>query len=208
MSANATRKGKFMSYENQIKEYLDNSGGIITSKYCRENEIPTIYLSRLLKIGKLKKVKNGIYITEDGDYDELYFLQYQYTKAIFSYETALFLLGKTDKIPWNIDVTVYNGYKFNEKPDGVNVNYVKKSIYGLGTIEKKTIYGNVVKTYSYERILCDFVSNKEKMDIEVYVKLIRSYSDYKDKDIYSLQEISTKMGIADKVREIMEVVYE
>ncbi|WP_243446720.1 hypothetical protein [Criibacterium bergeronii] len=46
------------------------------------------------------------------------------------------------------------------------------------------------------------------MDIEVYVKLIRSYSDYKEKDIHSLQEISKKMGIEDKVREIMEVAYE
>lgn len=197
-----------MYYENQIKEYLDNSGGIITSQYCRENEIPTIYLSRLSRDGKLMKVKNGIYITEDGDYDELFFLQYQYTKAIFSYETALFLLGQTDKIPWTLDVTVYNGYKFNEKPDGVNVNYVKKSIYDLGIIEKNTMFGNIVKTYSYERILCDFISNKEKMDIEVYVKIIRSYSDYKDKDIHSLQEISEKMGIENKVREIMEVVYE
>ncbi|WP_243123053.1 hypothetical protein [Criibacterium bergeronii] len=46
------------------------------------------------------------------------------------------------------------------------------------------------------------------MDIEVYVKLIRSYSDYKEKDIHSLQEISKKMGIEDKVSEIMEVAYE
>lgn len=46
------------------------------------------------------------------------------------------------------------------------------------------------------------------MDIEVYIKLVRSYSDYKEKDIYFLNEIATKMGIADKVREIMEVVYE
>ncbi len=197
-----------MNYRKQIEIHLKESGGIITSAYCRENNIPTVYLSRLAKEGKLFRVQKGIYIIEDGDYDEYYFFQYQYKKAIFSYETALFLLGVTDKIPWRIDVTVYNGYKFNEKQDTLNINYVKKSIYNLGIIQKKTMFGNIVNVYSYERILCDFISNKEKMDTEVYVKLIRSYFKYKDKDIHSLYEIARKMGIEDKVREVMEVVYE
>lgn len=197
-----------MNYRKQIEIHLKKSGGIITSAYCRENNIPTVYLSRLAKEGKLFRVQKGMYITKDGDYDEYYFFQYQYRKAIFSYETALFLLGVTDKIPWRIDVTVYNGYKFNEKQDTLNINYVKKSIYNLGIIQKKTMFGNIVNVYSYERILCDFISNKEKMDVEVYVKLIRSYSKYKDKDIHSLYEIARKMGIEDKVKEVMEVVYE
>ena len=197
-----------MNYRKQIEIHLKKSGGIITSAYCRENNIPTVYLSRLAKEGKLFRVQKGIYIIEDGDYDEYYFFQYQYKKAIFSYETALFLLGVTDKIPWRIDVTVYNGYKFNEKQDTLNINYVKKSIYNIGIIQKKTMFGNIVNVYSYERILCDFISNKEKMDTEVYVKLIRYYFKYKDKDIHSLYEIARKMGIEDKVREVMEVVYE
>lgn len=197
-----------MNYKEQISNYLKNSGGIITSTYCRENNIPTVYLSRLAQDGKLIKVDTGIYMTEDGDYDEYYFFQHKYKKAVFSYETALYILGETDKIPWTIDVTVYSGYKFNEKQSNVNVHYVKKSIYDLGIIQKTTMFGNTVNIYSYERILCDFIYNKEKMDPEVYVKLIRSYSDYKEKDIHSLYEISAKMGISDKVKEIMEVIYE
>lgn len=147
-------------------------------------------------------------MTKDGDYDEYYFFQHQYKKAIFSYETALYLLGQTDKIPWNIDVTVYNGYKFNEKPNGFNVHYVKKPIYDLGVTQKPTMFGNKVKVYSYERTLCDFIAHKEEMDIEVYVKLIRSYSSYEERDVHSLYDIAMKMGIENKVREVMEVVYE
>ena len=197
-----------MDYEKKIEKYLEQSGGIITTSYCKEKKIPTVYLSRLLKDGKLLRVKKGIYITKDGDYDEYYFFQHQYKKAIFSYETALYLLGQTDKIPWNIDVTVYNGYKFNEKSNGVNIHYVKKSIYDLGVIQKSTMFGNKVNIYSYERTLCDFIAHKEEMDIEVYVKLIRSYSSYKERDIHSLHDIAMKMGIENKVREVMEVAYE
>lgn len=197
-----------MDYKKKIEKYLEQSNGIITTSYCKEKKIPTVYLSRLLKEGKLFRVKKGIYITKDGDYDEYYFFQHQYKKAVFSYETALYLLGQTDKIPWNIDVTVYNGYKFNERPNELNVHYVKKSIYDLGVIQKLTMFGNKVKVYSYERILCDFIAHKEEMDIEVYVKLIRSYSSYKERDIHSLYYIAKKMGIENKVREVMEVVYE
>lgn len=197
-----------MKYKDQIEKYLIESGGKITTSYCKENNIPTIYLSRLLKEGELNRVQKGIYITNDCNYDEYYFFQYQYKKAIFSYETALFILGQTDKIPWKMDVTVYNGYKFNEKHPYINVNYVNKSIYNLGIIQRKTMFGNIVNIYSYEPTLCDFVSKKEKMDNEVYIKLLRSYSKFKDKDIHSLYEISKKMGIEDSVSEVMELVYE
>ncbi len=197
-----------MDYRGQIENYLQESGGIITAADCREKKIPTVYLSRLVKEGRLLKVKNGIYRTEDGDYDEHYFFQYQYKKAIFSYETALYLLGQTDKIPWTMDVTVYNGYKFNEQPREASIHYVKKSIYDLGLIEKPTMFGHKVKLYSYERTLCDFILYKEEMDIEVYVNLLRSYSSYPEKDVHSLYEIAKTMGIQDQVRDAMELVYE
>ncbi|MCU4706799.1 type IV toxin-antitoxin system AbiEi family antitoxin domain-containing protein [Mycoplasma sp. CSL7503-lung] len=197
-----------MDYENNIKKYLKQSGGIITTSYCKENNIPTVYLTRMVKKGLLVKVEKGIYITQNGDYDELYFYQYRFKKAIFSYETALFLLGLIDKIPRNIDVTVYNGYKFNEKSNNFNIHYTNKSIYDLGIIEKSTMFGNKIKLYSYERILCDFISHKDKMDTEVYVKLVQSYFSYKDKNIHSLYEIANKMGIQKKVIEVMEIVCE
>ena len=195
-----------MDYENKIKVYLEQSGGIITTSECKENNIPTVYLSRLVKKGELVRVKRGIYITQDGDFDEYYFFQLQYKKAIFSYETALYLLGQTDKIPWDSNVTVYNGYKFNKKPIGYNINYVKKDIYDLGVIQKPTMFGNKVNIYSYERVLCDFIAHKEEMDMEVYVKLIQGYFSYKERDINSLYNIAGKMGIENKVQEVMALV--
>ena len=197
-----------MDYIKKIEEQLKRTGGIITTDFCKKVKIPTIYLSRLVKYGKLERIRKGIYLSNGGDYDEYYFFQHQYKKAIFSYETALYLLGETDKIPWDIDITVYSGYKFNDRPNRVNIHYTKKDNYDLGVIERETMYGNVVRIYSYEKTLCDFIANKQDMDIEVYDKLVRSYSSYKDKDIQLLYDIATKMGIENKVREVMEVAYE
>ena len=127
---------------------------------------------------------------------------------MFSYETALHLLGVTDKIPQNMDVTVYYSYKFNEAPFGVNLHYVSKEFHGLGVVEARTMFNNPVRVYSYERTLCDFIAHEDKMDREVYVKIIRSYVKYAKRDVHALYETATRMGIDKKVKALMEVVCE
>lgn len=141
-------------------------------------------------------------------YDDYYFFQHRFKKAVFSYETALHLLGATEKIPQEMDVTVYYSYKFNESPFGVNIHYVNKQIHGLGVVEARTMYNNPVRVYSYERTLCDCIANEDTMDREVYVKLIRSYAKYAKRDIHALYEIATRMGIDKEVKALLEIVYE
>lgn len=141
-------------------------------------------------------------------YDDYYYFQYRFTRAVFSYEPALHLLGVTDKIPQDMDVTVYYSYKFNKAPLGVNIHYVNKEIYELGVVEARTMFNNPVRVYSYERTLCDCIAHEDTMDREVYVKLIRSYSNYAKRDIHALYEIATRMGIGKEVKALMEVVYE
>ncbi len=103
-------------YKNKIAAYLEKSGGIITAKQCREQGIPTIYLSRLEDDGVLLREAPGIYRTETGDYDTLLFYQLRYPRIIFSFYTAMQLLGITDYLGDNIDVTVNANYKFNQVP--------------------------------------------------------------------------------------------
>lgn len=197
-----------MDYLKQIKEHLNKSGGIITSAYVREHEIPSVYLTRLTREGKLQRVDRGIYITEDGIYDELFVLQAKYPKVIYSYETALQLLNLTDKIPEQINVTVNNNYKFNDKPENILVNYVSADLLEVGVIDGETNLGNPVRFYSAERTLCDFIKYKSKMDPEVYLSFVKSYPSYDKRDINELFSIAQKMDIVGEVQAVMELVYE
>ena len=196
------------NYKNQIKEYVKTSGGIVTSKYCREHNIPTIYLNRLVEEGFLFNAKRGIYLTKDGDYDEFYFFQLRYPKAIYSYNTALYFIDRTDKLPHTIDITVYNGYKFNEKMKNVDVHYVDKKIYDVGIVEVETAYGNKVKVYSLERVLCDFLVHKNEVDSEDYLKLVQSYIYDKNKDVSSFYNLIIKMGVAEKIMDVVQIMCE
>lgn len=196
------------NYKNQIKEYVKTSGGIVTSKYCREHNIPTIYLNRLVEEGFLFNAKRGIYLTKDGNYDEFYFFQLRYPKAIYSYNTALYFIDRTDKLSHTIDITVYNGYKFNEKMKNVDVHYVDKRIYDIGIVEVETAYGNKVKAYSLERVLCDFLVHKNEIDSEDYLKLVQSYIYDKNKDVSSFYNLIIKMGVAEKIMDVVQIMCE
>ena len=197
-----------MNYEQQIEKFLNKTGGIITTSDCNNLSIPTIYLARLVKNNKLFRVKKGIYITQGGNYDELYFYQHQYSKIVYSYFASLYLQGIGDIIPDKIDVTVYQGYKFNNMPNNFKVHYVKPELYELGIIEVDTIFGNKVKVYSLERTFCDFVYNKQAIDQEAYIKLIKYYANYKNKDLKQLYSIAKQMGITKKVQVITELTNE
>lgn len=197
-----------MNYIKKIKNLLDENNGILTTSLVRENNIPTIYLTRLTKEGKLKRVQRGIYMSKDGIYDELFIFQIRYPKIVFSYETALYLMNLTDKIPNKIHLTVNHKYKFNQKPENAHIYYVSNNILNLGVIEKKTNIGNLVRLYSAERTLCDFIKNKSNMDPEVYINFVKAYPNYSGKDIHKLFYIARQMDIVQEVQEIMELVYE
>lgn len=62
-----------MDYIKKIKEKLNKTGGVITSKELKNSNIPTIYLTRMVEKGELIRADRGIYIDSNGDYDEYYF---------------------------------------------------------------------------------------------------------------------------------------
>ena len=197
-----------MEYQDRIIKYLKENHGIVTTAWCESQSIPRAYLSKMEKEGLITRIARGIYIDESGDYDEYYFFQLANSKCIYSYVSALYLQRKTDIIPQNLEVTVYKGYNVHRIPDEVMVHYVSKDIYELGKIEVNTIFGNPVYAYNLERTVCDLIKNRKKVESELFSKTIQVYIKSRDKNMNTLFKYAEKMGITDKVQEIMEVCFE
>ena len=197
-----------MDYIKKIKEKLNKTGGVITSKEIKNSNIPTIYLTRMVEIGEIIRADRGIYIDSNGDYDEYYFFHNRCKVAVFSYVSALYLQGFTDIIPNEMEVTVYKGYNPHRISGNVRIHYVTKEIYDLGMTECQTMFGNAVKVYDLERTICDFIKNRSEIETELFSKTINKYVRYGNKDLNKLYEYSKKMKIYEKVKEILEVVYE
>ncbi len=197
-----------MDYMKKIKEKMNKTGGVITSKELKKSNIPTIYLTRMVNKGELIRVDRGIYIDSNGDYDEYYFFYNRYKVAIFSYVSALYLHGFTDIIPNEMEVTVYKGYNAHRINTSIRVHYVTKGIYDLGITVCETMFGNTVKVYDLERTICDIIKNRSEIEVELFSKTINKYVRYENKDLNKLYEYSKKMNIYEKAKEILEVVYE
>ncbi|WP_421409433.1 type IV toxin-antitoxin system AbiEi family antitoxin domain-containing protein [Streptococcus suis] len=195
-----------MSKKEILLDFIEKNNGIVTNKDCKALGIPTIYLTRLEKEGNIFRVEKGIFLTQNGDYDEYYFFQYRFPKAIFSYISALYLQQFTDEIPQYFDVTVPRGYRFNTPPANLNIHFVSKEYSELGMTTVPTPLGNNVRVYDFERIICDFVIHREKIDSELFVKTLQSYGNYPKKNLAKLYEYATKMNTLEKVKQTLEVL--
>ena len=193
-----------MNYQKQIAQMLELNGGVITTADIKVKEIPTIYLTRMVRDGQLTRIGRGIYMSDQGEYDELALFQAQYKKSVFSYETSLYLLGMTDKIPQEIHVSVDAHYKFNQKPEHVIVHYVKTVDFSVGIESVKTIYGNPVNTTNAERTICDLVAHRDQVEPEVFGKALRRYA--RQGDLNQLYQMAKTLGMTDRVQQTMEVL--
>ena len=196
-----------MSKEEQILNLIKVNNGVITSKEISKHGINRIFLTRLVKSGKIERVKNGLYVLPNTWGDEYFNLIYG-INAIFSYDTALYFLGLCETVPSIYHITVCRGYngKLNHE-DNVKLHFVKKEIFELGKIETESPQGQMITCYNAERCICDLLKNKGKEDLETVKYAITEYlQDKSNRNLPKLVEYSKRLNVEDEVNRYLEVL--
>ena len=128
-------------------------------------------------------------------------------KAIFSYETALWLHGLTEREPSTISMSVPQGYNATHlREKGVKVIQVRENRMMIGKMEIQTAFGNTVAVYNKERTLCDIITRKESVDIQVFQTAIKEYVASKDRNLSNLMKYAFLFGVEEEVRRYTEVL--
>ena len=200
--------GTSMTVEEKIENIVKTNNGYVTRKDIDRNRIPSIYLSRYVKKHNLIQVVRGFYAREDWIVDPYLIFQYTYPQFIYSFNSAIYLLGLGDILPNYLEVTgPFNYRPMSKNRDDVmtHTDTVDES-YNLGITDIKTSLGNVVRAYDKEKTICDLIKHKDKIEFEVYVKALTRYARSKDKDINKLMRYAQIMKIENKVRDQMEVI--
>ncbi|MBD3948454.1 type IV toxin-antitoxin system AbiEi family antitoxin domain-containing protein [Tuanshanicoccus lijuaniae] len=193
--------------EDKIRKMIEKNNGIITAKEVSESEIESWYLTNMVKKGKLERVARGIYFDSNYDnYDELYIFQLKNKACIYSYQTALYLYGLTDRIPFINEVTVKQGYNAWRIKETVFVHQIKKEWYEIGLTKVMTEMGNLVYAYDMERTLCDLVRDRKNQDVEIFSKAWNFYLKKGSRDIWKLREYAKAFNISQQIEEILEVI--
>lgn len=194
-------------FTDTIKQIMNVNNGMLSTRMIDPLNISRQYLSIMESNNDIEKVSRGIYLSPSAFEDSYFSFQQKYKKAIFSHMNALYFYGMTEEFPYNYTVTVPQSYHVDTVNEKCNVFYVSDDIYELGIVEVETPNGNKVRAYDKERCICDIIRSKGRMDSEQVKKTIKQYIQCKDKDIAKLSEYSKKMGINDKVMEMVGESY-
>lgn len=195
------------SIENIYKE-AKHSDGLITTKEIENLGIGRHNIKNYVQNGLLIKEAKGIYSIASEIPDEYALIQKRSSKAIFSFGTALFFHGLSDRVPRIIDITLPQGYNASRLKNAIpnlRIHYVKSEILNLGVQEIKTPQGSVVKTYNKERCICDLIKHQEKLDKQLFIQAIKIYftEPYAPLNLIKMAKV---IDVEDEVRKYMEVL--
>ncbi len=190
-----------------IRNIIKDQNGILLTSDLMKFNISRTYLSILEKNGEIQRISRGVYVATNYMTDEMLSTQARYKKAIFSHETALYLLELTDRTPLFYSVTVPTGYNATSlKTRGAKVYYVNVNLYPLGVITMKSPNGNDIRTYNLERTVCDILRNRNQIDVQLVYESVKRYVAEDKKDIDLLYRYARQFKVQKIVREDIEVL--
>ena len=192
-------------YEKYI-EIINSNGSIITSKDANEKGISRTILSKMVKDKAIERIDYGIYATNKFIYDELFIFQMKHPNTVFSFNTALYLLNKTERTPEKIDITTTRNNSLGYCKDIANIHRVNNEMINIGKIKILTNTGKEVYSYNIEKTLVDIISDRNSMEIELANKIIRKCIKDKDFNVNNMFQYAKKLKVYDNVKNYMEAI--
>lgn len=191
-----------MNKNEMMVKYSNDNEGIIRLKDIIDLGISKQYCLEFLKKNNYERIARGLYVSADLWVDDFYVLSYKYSKAVYSHETACYLLDMSDREPLYYSVTLPYGYKVDYlTKQGIKVYTSTNDRYQVGIIEVTTPNGHVVRCYDPERTICDiFRISIDPQDKQVAVKeYLKKY-----KNISKLMQYAEIFKVDNKIKLYLE----
>ena len=182
-------------------------GGILTAADIQRLGYSRGMLHVYSRAGLLERYSCGAYIRPGTLADDMLYMQRKFPSLIFSHESALYLLGLTERTPFRHSVTIPSDATLPSSLAKVcTCYYMKPQLHELGLTELRTTMGNIVRGYNAERCVCDLLRSKNRVDIECYTAAIKLYFSSNEKNLHRLAEYATKLGVMNKLIPYLEVL--
>ncbi|MBQ2612142.1 type IV toxin-antitoxin system AbiEi family antitoxin domain-containing protein [bacterium] len=196
-----------MNTLNILKNIAAKNNGLILTKTASDYGISRMVLSNYCKSGKITRVAVGQYVFPEDLNDEMFSLGIRSDYIIFSHETALFLNGISERIPFEHTVTIPSSKSLSRSiSNGCKIYYIKDTLYDVGKTKLTTPMGNKVSAYDMERTICDIVRSRSRIADETFIAAIKNYAENPNKNLANLSLYATKMGVLSQVRKYLEVL--
>lgn len=196
-----------MSDREKIKKMLEAlETGVITSAQVTEAGLHRNALQQLVKDGEIYRFGRGLYVRRNSWEDDFYLFQKKYGRGIYSHDTALYLLGYSDRTPAKYTMTFPKGYNAPSlKQEIIIIKRVVPENYEFGQIQIKSPAGNLIRTYDLERTLCDILRGNGS-DIQIITDAMKRYAASGEKNIHKLMQYAERLRVRPKVLRYLEVL--
>jgi predicted transcriptional regulator of viral defense system len=184
----------------------ENNGFLRTSEAVAVG-ISREYLGEYVRKNSLERVAHGLYMSQDAWDDGMYVLQVRYPAAVFSHETALYLLELAEREPSIFSVTLKASANTTRlRKDGIKVYRVKENLLGEGVIDTVSPSGHPLRTYCAERTICDLFRSRSGIEVQDLQAAVKGYIRRGEKNIPLLLRYTKEFRVEKLVRQYLEVL--
>lgn len=164
-----------MTYENQILKFFKTKQ-IVGSRDLKERGIPTIYLSRMVRQDKLRRIGRGLYTLPDGDYNENQSLLEAtriVPKGVVCLLSALRYHELTTQNPFDVWLAIDRKMAIPKvhKPM-IRIMRYSDSVYTSG-IETHQISGMAIHVYNPSKTIADCFKYRNKIGLDIAIEALR-----------------------------------
>ena len=165
------------------------------------------YIGEFVRERNLERIAQGLYMSEHAWIDGMYVIQVRYPSAIFSHETALYLLGLANREPIHYAITLKSGTNASGlTKQGVKVYKVKEELFEEGLTEIKSPPDHTLRVYNLERTLCDIMRSRRNIEIQDLQSAMKDYVRLKEKNIPLLMRYAKSFSVEKIIRQYLEVL--
>ena len=197
-----------MKNTDEYKAIFDCYGGMMWTKDLQKEKVLYRTLQKLIEQGFVEKIRYGYYQWGDpNDCSEVGIVIRLFPDAIFCMDTALRFYGYSDRTPseWHLAVSKNSGKsRFKIDYPFVKPHYMIPACLEIG-LTTGNMDGYHVRVYDKERVICDCLRSRNKMDKELFNKAIQNYISDPQKNIPRLLEYADALRVKKTVKELIGV---
>ena len=190
------------------KRIFDRYGGMMRTTQLAEEKVFYQQREKLIADGYVEKVRRGYYQwVNPDDFSEAGTVIRLFPDAILCMDTALRYYGYSDRTPadWHLAVSKDSGKsRFNIDYPFVKPYYVEPKVLELG-LTKGNMDGHAVRIYDKDRVICDCLRYRNKMDKEIFNKAIQNYIADPEKSIPKLLEYAEPLRVKKIAKDLIGV---
>ena len=190
------------------KKIFDKYGGIMRTTQLAEEKIFYPQREKLIADGIIEKIRRGYYQWVDTeDFSEIGTVIRLFPDAILCMDTALRYYGYSDRTPgdWHLAVSKDSGKsRFKIDYPFVKPYYAEPAVLELG-LTTGTMDGHTIRVYDKDRLICDCLRYRNKMDKEIFNKAIQKYIADPEKSIPKLMEYSEPLRVKKLAKDLIGV---